>query len=56
MFGSLYTFGYVSKAKTASNNLRETGSAVKDEDLAYTRLAGSLNIYESLNVIRKHTQ
>lgn len=41
---------YVSRIKVAARNLKEAGAEVKDEDLAYTMLAGVPDSYENLNM------
>ncbi|KAK2578233.1 hypothetical protein KPH14_001018 [Odynerus spinipes] len=41
---------YISRAQIASNNLKEAGAEVKDEDLAYILLAGLPDSYENLNM------
>jgi len=41
---------YIARIKTAATNLKQAGAEVKDEDLAYTILAGLPNTYENLNM------
>lgn len=41
---------YVARTKIASANLKQAGSEVKDEDLAYVILAGLPDTYENLNM------
>lgn len=41
---------YISSIKVISNNLREAGAEVQDEDLAYILLAGLPESYETLNM------
>lgn len=41
---------YVARTKIATANLKQAGSEVKEEDLAYVILAGLPNTYENLNM------